>query len=119
MSEMLHNIKMLKLYGWDLWFVGRIRASKDNLDTKEKQLANRDLMIGYGLHCIRCMVPIFTFALTVYFGNTLDLAMIIIAQGYFGQMQWVMNEVPEIYKCTGEALEHYQKLEDFLQLPDI
>lgn len=46
MSEMLHNIKMLKLYGWDLWFVGRIRDSKDNLDTKEKQLANRDHMIG-------------------------------------------------------------------------
>jgi len=81
-SEMLNNIKMLKLNGMESWQVDRIMAQREKVEQiqKEHEQATPYYLL---LWWVRHLLPPFTFAAAIYLGQRLNLSMITIAYGYF------------------------------------
>lgn len=79
MNEMFSNIKMLKLYGWESWFSKRI-AEKRLEETKlQRRSIERYIIFDTFGSVARNMIPVITYSIFIGMGNTLDLAMVIVA----------------------------------------
>ena len=79
LSEMLKNMKFLKLYGWVQWYRQRIEKCKTDSIASEKRSLRRYIILSTFSSIANQLIPIVTFSVFVGLGNTLDLAMVIVA----------------------------------------
>jgi cytochrome c biogenesis factor len=98
MTELFTNIKFLKLYGWVGWFKARL----DKVRAQDQQASRRSIekyiVFDAFSSFLRSLLPVLTFTIFVGFGNTLDLATVIVAQDYFYRLSPVLTAVPNMLK---------------------
>lgn len=97
LSEMLNNIKMLKLYGWQPEFESRIlNARVLEMAKYREQLRNNAVINSIGNFIVN-VIPAISFSAFIGSGNVLDLAMALTAIDYFGRLMWGIAKWPETY----------------------
>ena len=79
MSEMLTNIKFLKLYGWQDWFCNRIENVRSEETKFQRKAIERYIVFEIVSSLARNLIPVVTFSFFVHMGGTLDLALVIVA----------------------------------------
>ena len=82
-SEILSNIKMIKLYSWTKLFERDI-ISKRAAELKElwKKIIV-DMLMGFSIVFFISFIPVLVFSVFVYSGNTLDLSLAFTAMALF------------------------------------
>lgn len=94
MSEVLNNIKMLKIYGWQDEFKNRIQQARDNEMVKYvEELRGRVIINSVGMFFSQ-VIPAIAFALYIGYGNELDLPMALTVFAYFDRLKWAITEFP-------------------------
>jgi ABC-type multidrug transport system fused ATPase/permease subunit len=86
MGETFHNIKMIKLFGWETLMGGRIKEQrkKDREDGEKRR--NRNWISGYLHRLQRFSTPIIVYVAYSYSGKTISLAFLNLAQTYIGRL---------------------------------
>lgn len=52
-------------------------------------------------------------------GNTLDLAMVIVAQDYFFRLAPILTAVPNLWKSYKDIQTGLERIDSFLKMPDV
>ena len=85
---------MLKLYGWQDKFQEKLKQSRNSWQQTKSSIEFIDAVQYAMFNLIPSLAPAMTFALFMWFGETLDLAGTVAALSYFDRMIWSINWFP-------------------------
>jgi ABC-type bacteriocin/lantibiotic exporter with double-glycine peptidase domain len=119
MNEMFKNIKFLKLYGWVDWYRQRIDKVKVESVKMEKKSLERYIVLDAFRSVANQLIPVVTFSVFVGLGNTLDLAMVIVAQDYFFRLAPILTALPNLWKSYRDIQTGLERIDSFLKMPDV
>ncbi|WRT69551.1 uncharacterized protein IL334_006538 [Kwoniella shivajii] len=114
LSEVLNNIRAVKLYAYEGWFgrkVGSMRSSELS-KFKENNLSRSTLTATMSF--IPTLAAILTFITYALSGHTLDAAIIFSSLQYFMVLKGPITLAPEVLTAAGEALVGIRRINDFL-----
>ena len=113
-SEVLNNIKTLKLYGWQQEFQKRIFDTHDEEIAKTQDIKMSDIKWGAFGFFMFALIPILIFATHVYLGNSLDLPTVLITMQYLKRLSWGIGQIPNLYNQSFDIRESFNKIHRFL-----
>ncbi|WVW86803.1 hypothetical protein I302_108858 [Kwoniella bestiolae CBS 10118] len=115
LSEVLHNIRAVKLYAYEAWFGERISDMRLN-ELKKFQSNN---IISSGLSALMSFLPtlaaILTFIFYALMGNKLDAAVIFSSLQYFSNLQNPIAYLPEVLTTLSQAAAGITRINEMLQ----
>ena len=65
------------------------------------------------------MIPVVTFSVFVAMGNTLEITVVMQAQSYFHQAQWLIGSIPDMWNDYKEIKKGLDRIQKFLSLPNV
>ena len=65
------------------------------------------------------MIPVVTFSVFVAMGNTLEIAVVMRAQGYFWQVEWLIGSIPQMFSEYKDIKKSLDRIQKFLALADV
>ena len=118
LSEMLTGIRVIKYYGWERNFVGRVLQVRNKEVALLQQRARLSSWSGF----ISSLLPLMVFAVMIsviaVVEGTPQMADVFPAMFIMNSLGWIFSEVPELIQAFAESKVSFRKLESFLALPN-
>ena len=118
-NESFHNIKGVKLYGWESKFLEKIEALyQEELALEDKTIVRNAVyeMIEEMLHRF---MPLLIYGLYVYNGNTLNLSSMAMANMMMGQIQGRIHHMRHLYGEYFRIEQSMIRLNSFYFAPEV
>jgi len=119
LHEVFNNLKMIKLYGWQLLFRDRIMENRKKIEEMEKKIDRYHDKIGKIQHITREMFCPLNLCLYVWYGNTFDIAFVTIVQDYFWRILHTYNFIPDFMNYQSDRKEQEDNLLELFKSPDV
>lgn len=119
MAETFNNIKMIKLFGWENVFAGRIQKVRDDIEENDKNSSKIDTRNGVIYHLIEMLTPISVYVIYIYMGNTLTLTFVIISGEFIHRLQHLRHQIPNFFRTVRHMIRRYKKLQSFLDFQEL
>ena len=118
-NESFHNIKGIKLYGWENKLLGRIEDVYQQEVALEDQTLVRNKVYDFFTGTLTVSLPVILYGLYVKNGNVLNLSSIAVVNMMIGKIQYRVSEIKRLFKDVFRVLESMQRLNDFFVAPEI
>ena len=118
-NESFHNIKGIKLYGWETKLLDRIEKVYQEEVALEDQTLVRNKIYDFFSGSLTVFVPVILFGFYVKNGNILDLSSIAVVNMMIGKIQFRLNEINRMFKDIFRVKEAMQRMNDFYMAPEI
>ena len=118
-NESFHNIKGIKLYGWETKLLDRIEKVYQEEVALEDQTLVRNKIYDFFNGSLTVFVPVILYGFYVKNGNTLDLSSIAVVNMMIGKIQFRLNEINRMFKDIFRVKEAMQRMNDFYMAPEI
>ena len=118
-NESFHNIKGVKLYGWESKFLEKIEAlHQEEVALEDRTLYRRAVyeLIDGALHQF---MPLLVYGLYVYNGNALTLSSMVMANTMMGQIQGRIHHMRHLYGEYFRIEESMVRLNSFYFAPEV
>ena len=118
-NESFHNIKGVKLYGWESKFLEKIEAlHQEEVALEDRTLYRRAVyeLIDGALHQF---MPLLVYGLYVYNGNALSLSSMVMANTMMGQIQGRIHHMRHLYGEYFRIEESMVRLNSFYFAPEV
>ncbi|WWD19199.1 hypothetical protein CI109_103657 [Kwoniella shandongensis] len=119
LSEILNNIRAIKLYAYETWFGKKVTE----LRKKELAVLSRSNFLKSGLDASSQFMPtlaaILSFIFYSWTGHPLDPAIIFPSLQYFTVLKRPINDLPEIINEVLEAMVAFERVEKLLKAEEM
>ncbi len=110
LGEVLNNIKMLKLFGLEDNFSRRVQYARDQeMQAFKKMLMNSAWESAFN-SMVPQMIPAVVFFAYIGMGNSLDLAVSLIALSYFDRLISTISMFPEAVNKYNELIIAFTRI---------
>lgn len=119
MSEILQNMRILKLQGWELIFLSKIKElRKVEMNWIKKYIYTSSMLISifFGAPAFVAMV---TFGTCILFGIPLEAGKVLSALATFRQLQGPIHSLPDIISSTIQTKVSLDRICSFLCLEEL
>ena len=118
-TETLNNLKVIKLYGWDYFFLGKIQKARN----EELDALNKRYYITTISQTLLWLAPIAmsvsSIGLYQYINKTFKIENIFTCLAIFTSIQNPMRSLPTTFDIIMETIASMKRIEYFLKLPEI
>lgn len=110
---------MLKLFGWEDYFSQRVQNARDQEMKSFQVLLLTSAWETAFNTLVPQMIPVVVFLVFLASGNSLDLAVSLIALPYFDRLISVFSQTPELVNKYNELVIAFSRIQKFLSLKDV
>ena len=118
-TETFNNLKVIKLYGWDRFFLDKIKSARD----EELDALNKRYYITTISQTLLWLAPIAmsvsSIGLYQYINKTFKVEDIFTCLAIFTSIQNPMRSLPTTFDIIMETIASMKRIEYFLKLPEI
>lgn len=118
-NESFHNIKGVKLYGWESKFLDKIEKVYQEEVALEDKMQLRNAVYDIINGSLHQFMPLLVYGLYVYNGNPLSMANMAMANMMMGQIQGRIHHVRHLYFEYFRILESMERLNSFYFAPEV
>lgn len=120
-SEILTNMKSLKLYGWEIPFIGRLNRVRNEEELENlKRLGKFSALASFPWQCAPFLVSCTTFAVFVKVSDKpLSTDIVFPALALFNLLGFPLAVIPMVITAMIEASVAINRLESYLKAPEL
>lgn len=120
-SEILTNMKSLKLYGWEIPFIGRLNRVRNDEELENlKRLGKFSALASFPWQCAPFLVSCTTFAVFVKVSDKpLSTDIVFPALALFNLLGFPLAVIPMVITAMIEASVAINRLESYLKAPEL
>lgn len=120
-SEILTNMKSLKLYGWEIPFIGRLNRVRNDEELENlKRLGKFSALASFPWQCAPFLVSCTTFAVFVKISDKpLSTDIVFPALALFNLLGFPLAVIPMVITAMIEASVAINRLESYLKAPEL
>ncbi|XP_060673755.1 ABC transporter C family member 3-like [Ziziphus jujuba] len=115
-SEILRNIRILKLQAWEMKFLSRIIELRKSEENWLKKLVYTSSMTTFVFWCAPTFVSVVTFGACILFGTPLESGKILTALATFRILQEPIFELPGAISMIAQTKVSLDRIASFLSL---
>lgn len=119
MSEILNNIKLIKMYAWEESFADNVKDVREKERVQLQRAAFLQSFSSTISPSITILAAVATFIVYTLTGHDLDSGTVFTVYSVFNALQFTVATLPYGIKCVTEARVSFQKMEKFLMKPDM
>lgn len=116
MGEILTNMKILKLYAWELPFINKVRSIRFNEMEILKRFAYWTATMRFSWTSTPFLVSLFAFTAFIYGGRltVLDASVAFVALSLFNGMRFALTIIPDLVSNAVQTSVSIRRIEEFL-----
>ncbi|KAK1281861.1 ABC transporter C family member 3 [Acorus calamus] len=118
-SEILRNMRILKLQGWEMKFLSKIVELRKNETNWLKKLLYTEAMTTFVLWGSPTFVSVVTFGACMLMGIPLDSGKVLSALATFGVLQEPIYSLPDTIHMVSQTRVSLERISSFLRLEDL
>jgi len=118
-SEILRNMKILKLQGWEMKFLSKITELRKTEQGWLKKYVYTAAMTTFVFWGSPTFVPVVTFGTCMIVGIPLESGKILSALATFGILQETINSLPDTISMIAQTKVSLDRIASFLRLDDL
>ncbi|KAE8677744.1 hypothetical protein F3Y22_tig00111502pilonHSYRG00017 [Hibiscus syriacus] len=118
-SEILRNMKILKLQGWEMKFLPKLIGLRNVEEGWLKQIVYTNAMTSFVFWIAPSFVSVVTFGACMLLGVPLELGRILSALATFRILREPINILPETISMLAQAKVSLDRIASFLRLDDL
>ncbi|KAK1259372.1 ABC transporter C family member 3 [Acorus gramineus] len=118
-SEILRNMRILKLQGWEMKFLSKIVELRKNETNWLKKLVYTEAMTTFVLWGSPTFVSVVTFGACMLMGIPLDSGKVLSALATFGVLQEPIYSLPDTIQMVIQTRVSLDRISSFLRLEDL
>ncbi|KAF7017979.1 hypothetical protein CFC21_031330 [Triticum aestivum] len=119
MSEILQNMRILKLQGWEMIFLSKIaELRKVEMNWVKKNVYTSAMVLSI-YFCVPAFVAIVTFGACVLMGVPLETGKVLCALATFRQMQAPIHGIPDLISIINQTKVSLDRISSFMCLEEL